>query len=249
MSERTQPSLFRSRARRVFAFVAIVWLVAGSFIAFELIFVHLTGLAILNPTFSGDLALSAATRESKTCVVGPADRSHGASPASGVQLGAWLMGLKLGRDALARQYASVDRQLLTQGQDDVAKLSQMLGVPQPSVFIPKHFADANTEFVRFVEADANETALALAVQHSPQACHLYKLGAFWGYASLVRPSLAGERSVFAAEIWHYAQHAALPAPLWQPMIERTPRNATESEIASATGTLTQAVARHLETAR
>lgn len=248
MSERTQPSLFRSRAGRVFAFVAIVWLVAGSFIAFELIFVHLTGLAILNPTFSGDLALSAATRESKTCAVGPAERSHGASPASGVQLGAWLMGLKLGRDALARQYASVDRQVLTQGQDDVAKLSQMLGVPQPPVFIPKHFADANTEFVRFVEADVSQ-ARERAIQHSPQACHLYKLGAFSGYASLVRPSLPGERSVFTVEIRHYAQHAALPAPLWEPMIERTPRNATESEIASATGTLTQAVARHLENPR
>jgi hypothetical protein len=246
MSERTQPTLFRSRAGRVFAFVAIVWLVAGSFIALELILVHLTGLAILNPTFSGDLALPAATRESKTCVAGPADRSHGASPASGVHWGAWLMGLKLGRDALARQYASVDRQVLTQGQDDVAKLSQMLGVPQPPVFIPKHFADANTEFVRFVEADANQTARALAVQHSPDACHLYKLGAFWGYASLVRPSLPGERSVFAAEIRHYAQRAALPLSLWEPMVERTPGNATELEIASATGALTRAMTQHLE---
>lgn len=246
MSERTQPTLFRSRAGRVFAFVAIVWLVAGSFIAFELTLVHMTGLLIANRAFSGDWALSAATRESKTCVAGPAERAHEAPLASGVRLGAWLMGLKFGRDALARQYASVDRQALTQGQDDLAQFAQMLGVPHPPVFIPTHFADANTEFVRFVEADANQTARALALQHSPDACHLYKLGAFWGYASLVRPSLPGERSVFAAEIRHYAQRAALPLPLWEPMIERTPGNATELEIASATGALTQAMTQHLE---
>ena len=95
--------------------------------------------------------------------------------------------------------------------EDVETLANTLGVPVPQPFVPRQLADANTEFIEFVESDANETARALARKHSSEACHLFKLGACWGYANAVRPFVPGERAIFAAEIRHHARER-LPTP-------------------------------------
>ena len=161
-------------------------------------------------------------------------------------MGPWQLGVSLGRDALFRQYAGSNRQTLEQlakGRDDLAA---RLSVASPEPFTPEQIANANTEFVAFVEqGGAAETARQLAATHSPRACELFKLGAFWGYSEMVRPILPGERTVFGMEIRHHAMRADVPAPLWSPMLELTAADARREDIIAATETLTDAVTTYL----
>ena len=109
-------------------------------------------------------------------------------------MSAWLLGLNLGREAVARQSSASNSRLLTQLTADSSQLADRLDVPPPTVFSPVQIANANTEFVAFVEQDAGGTARRLAENLSPQACELFKLGALWGYSEMVRPLLPGERA-------------------------------------------------------
>jgi hypothetical protein len=231
------------RLRSFLWFVGIVWAVAASFIAFDLAALRAADVLLGQPDWLGGLGLSKTTRESRSCVV----EGSGATPSdpSKARANAWLMGQMIGRYALARQYASVDRQLLDSTLADVDALARTLDVPAPTAFIPRQIASANTEFSAFVAADASETARQIALRHSPQACQLYKLGAMWGYAMLVRPMLPGERAIYTAEIRHYAREAGLPETLWQPMIERTPRDASYKDLAESTAALTEKVTEYL----
>jgi hypothetical protein len=243
-----QGRFFRSRLGRILAFVGIVWSIAGTFVVFELATLAVMDLLLSRPALIGGLALSRATRTSRTCAVDPGERPGGTAHArstADVRARAWLMGLKMGRDALARQHASVDRRLLDQVQAEVHALATGLGVPPPPVFVPRHLANANTEFIAHVETDPGGAARRLAVVHAPDACLHYKLGALWGYAELVRPSLPAQRAIFAAEIRHYAQQTELPSALWEPFLETTPRDAASQDVARTTQALTQRVTQHL----
>jgi hypothetical protein len=242
------PRFLTTRLGRAIAFAALVWGVAASFIAFELLLQGGLELILARPALAPSLALSRATREAKTCSVGPANRAAG--PRSPVSSGearfrAWLLGLKLGRDALARQYPSVDRDLLARARADAEALALGLSVPLWPVFTPRRTIETNTEFLGFVEADPGSTARQLAAVHQPSACHLYKLGALWGYATLVRSSLPGERALFGPELRHHALEAGLPAALWMPMVEGAPRGATASEIDKGSAAITQRVSEAL----
>ena len=120
-------------------------------------------------------------------------------------MGAWLLGLSLGREALLRQHARGNVQVLDELGVGRSSLADRLGVPAPAVFRAEQMANANIEFVAFVEQDSGGTAHDLAATFSPQACELFKLGAFWGYSEMIRPALPGERAVFAMEIRHHAR--------------------------------------------
>src|ERR1700682_5350500 len=58
-----------TRLRQLGAFVAIVWAVAGSFIAFELVSLRGMDLALAHPAMFRNLLLSRATQASKACEV------------------------------------------------------------------------------------------------------------------------------------------------------------------------------------
>ena len=188
-------------------------------------------------TVAGSLA-------AKTCSV-EVEGGHPAASPSEVRAAARLRGLKCGRNALARQYASVDPKTLAPGLKDIETIANVLSVPPPQVFVPGQVASANTEFVAFVESNSNETARSHALKHSSEVCHLFKLGTLWGYASLVRSSLPGERAIFAAEIGHHAKSATLDRSFWQPMTQSTNAYATKGEIFRADAAVTEGLTRYL----
>ena len=80
---------------------------------------------------------------------------------------------------------------------------------------------------------------------SPHACELFKLGALWGYSEMIRPSLPGERAVFAMEIRHHALRADVPEPLWSPMLQRVPADAKSDDVIAQMTTLTNGVTTYL----
>jgi len=240
---------FGSRVRHVIAFIAIVWGVAATFVAFEVVSSSAVDLVLSHPDLFGNLALSPTVTESTSCV--PPAGSERPQPSTMVdeadaRVGPWLLGVNLGRDAVFRQYAGSNRQVLEQlakGRDDLAA---RLSVPSPEPFTPQQIANANTEFVAFVEQGrAAETARQLAATHSPRACELFKLGAVWGYSEMVRPILPGEGAVFGMEIRHYAGRADVPAPLWSPMLQPTAADAKREDIIASTETMTEHVTTYL----
>jgi hypothetical protein len=238
-----------SRLRSAAAFVAIVWGVAATFVAVEVVALRGFDLARFNPAVFGNIALSRTVTESTSCVVSEDGRARERPPqplgTNDARMGAWLLGLNLGRDAVFRQYADANNPFLGQLADGSRQLADRLGVPSPAVFRPVQIANANTEFVAFVEHNESETPSRLASSFSPQACELFKLGALWGYSEMVRPALPGERAVFAMEIRHHALRAGVPEQLWTPMLQPTPANATAEEVLSQMETLTGGVTTYL----
>ena len=239
---------FVSRLRNLIAFISIVWGVAATFVAFEIVSLSGMDLALSYPAIFGSLALSPTVTQSTSCVVAPGNTRElppSTASVSDGRTGAWLLGLNLGRDAVFRQYAESNSPFLAELAAGSRELAERLGVPPPAAFRSGQIANANTEFVAFVEQDAGETAHRLAENVSPHACELFKLGALWGYSEMVRPSLPGERAVFAMEIRHHALRADVPEPLWNPMLQRTPANSTPDEVIAQTTTLTEGVTTYL----
>ena len=236
-----------ARLRKAIAFVAIVWGVATTFVAFEIVSLRGMDLALSYPSGFGDVALSRVVTQSMSCVVAPGDTPDQAPSTADVngRAGAWLLGLTLGRDAVFRQYAEPSSQFLAELTTTSRTLAERLEVPPPAVFRPQQMANANTEFVAFVEQDASGTAHQIAEGVSPNACELFKLGALWGYSEMVRPSLPGERAVFAMEIRYHALRAGVPEALWHPMLQRTAANATAEGVIAQMTALTQAVTAYL----
>jgi len=240
---------FWSRARNVIVFIAIVWGVAATFVAFEVVSLSAVDVARSNPDLFGDTMLSPTVTESTSCAA-PAG-SERPQPSTMIseadaRVVPWLLGVSLGRDAVFRQYAPSNRQVPEQLAKDRDDHAAQLSVLSPEPFTPEQIANANTEFVAFVEQGrAAETARQLAATHSPRACELFKLGAMWGYSEMVRPLVPGERTVFEMEIRHYARRADVPEPLWSPMLQVTAADAKREDIIAATETLTDGVTAYL----
>lgn len=241
--------LLLTRAKRALAFVAIVWAVAGSYVAFEVASYGGMDLMRSHPEPFGDLLLSRATTQSTTCVVAPGESARGAEggvSASEARAASWLLGISLGSDAVVRHLRTADPQVLEPMVAHMSRVSEALGVPVPVVFVPRQVANAHREFAQFVEGDGRQTAHQLAVRYSPQACELYKLGAFWAYSAAVRVVLGDRQATYDAEIRHYARKAALPEPLWQPLLE-PPRAADGAERAANNEAVTAGVTKYLMT--
>jgi hypothetical protein len=196
-----------------------------------------------HPALFGNLILSRTVTESTSCAGPTGDgrpqTSTNISEAD-ARVGPWLLGLSLGRDAVFRQYAGSNRQMLDQLASGRDRMAALLSVSSPQPFTPEQLANANTEFVAFIEqGTAAETARQLASAISPRACEQFKLGAVWGYSEMVRPALPGERAVFGTEIRYYATRAAVPEPLWTPMLQVTPADAKREDIIASTGAITE----------
>ena len=242
------PRPLASRVRRAIVFVAIVWGVAATFVAFEILALSGMDVALSFADRFGNVALSPTVTQSTSCTARGDGTGGPRPPATGLRdarVGAWLLGVSLGRDAVVRQFAGANPQSLEQTADRLRVLAGRLGVPTPILFRPIQIANANTEFVAFVENDGSETARGLAAAFSPQTCELFKLAALWGYSEVVRPVLPGERAVFALEIRHHGRRAEVPEPLWSPMMQRLPADAKAEEVSNQMTILTNGVATYL----
>ena len=240
-----------ARFKHALLFLAIVWGVASTFVAIEMISLHGMDFVSQHPSWFGRLALSNATQHSTACDAPPSRPSTGATllSAADARAGSWILGVSFGQDAQARQSTTIDPAVLESSASRLRQLSGLLATAPPRPFTPQRQLLANTEFVEALERDADGTAHGLAVAYSPAACQLYKLGGFWGYATLSRFALRGAPSMFGIEIGYYAQRAGLPGTLWRPMIARTPQTATVEQINEESARLTTAVTQYLSSAR
>src|SRR5262245_21460133 len=198
MTERTTAL---TRLKKIGAFVAIVWGVAGSFVLLEILASSGTARLFEASDTVGSLGVSAEIRESVTCAPsGDGQRAGVTRPA--VQAAAWSLGVQVGagarwrevlEDAARSQYdpqrrrwfADVQR-MIQQTDAEVSRLALWLNAPRPTAFARRHSGTALREFVTFVESDAQSTARALARNHGPRVCEAYKMGEYWGYSMMLR---------------------------------------------------------------
>jgi hypothetical protein len=227
--------------------VAVVWGITGSFIVVEILGqATFTTLRRTVPWFRAR-TLSPTVFNSTTCHSESAGAR--AEPSGDVQAGAWSLGVSEGTLAQARMMVErsprvndAARQMLQSMTDGTHAVAAALQVPA-STFVPEHAVNANTEFLLFVEE--SDTARRLTAMYSPTVCHLYKLGAYWGFALLPRTSLPGTGNIFAAEIEHHAAAAGLAEAAWKPLAAPTAADATGETLAKDGESLTAAMTAYL----
>ena len=129
--ERPRPRSLSTRLKHAALFVAIVWALAASFVAFELLSLSATDVMLANPEAIGDLALSQATQQSTACKVGPGEAAGQAGPlaAPEAKADAWMLGVHFGSDTQSG-VPSRDR-TNAQSVSEVERLAGRLAVPTP----------------------------------------------------------------------------------------------------------------------
>jgi hypothetical protein len=233
--------------RRAATFVAIVWAIAGSLILMELLTLRGMELLLAYPAFDR-VTLSSATRGSTSCAAPPVEDAPAPpslSPAE-ARFAVWLLGLNTGRDAITRNQDDPNAVMLAEFEAGAREIAGFLDVPAPDPFVAQRLAAALSEFVTYIESSDRVTAVELARRHGGNACELYKLGALWGYATVMRTVTQGERGVFAVEIRHHARTLGLPEPLWSPLTRRTPADQTSEALAAEGQALTDAMLEYLQ---
>jgi hypothetical protein len=258
MSVQAAPSLLQHRVKRVGAFLAIVWSVAASFVVFDMLFVFGAGRLIQAGGPFESLSLPAALQSSEVCG-GQAEAANADTRRAPevVRARAWALGVQTGIHAraaliladrdegpakeLARESVAARRRFV----DDIAAA---LKVPGPGRFTPDNPTTANIDFVPFIEGPGNQTGRALATAYGRDACELYKMGAYWGFSTLVRAALPGEPNIMAVEIIYYARRLEIPEALWRPMVDPTPADASGEALATEADAATDRMIRYLQTA-
>jgi hypothetical protein len=248
-----------SGIKRVAIFVAIVWGVAASFIIFELL--SLAGFTLLLGTNTArNLAVSDTVRESTTCSSARDDATDRTRRDAQAATYAWLLGVTTGTHSRTwrpapessaadetpqqRRFNAFLAERSAQAARNMEQFATALQVPRPGNFSAHERSDAASLFTSWVEVDESGTARALAARYAPDVCHLFKLGAYWGYAMEIRLAMPNERTVFAPEIGFHAEKAGVPGSLWQPAF--APRSEPDpAEVQQ----LTQALTQHLMTTK
>lgn len=237
-----------SRLKGVLALVSIIWLVAGSFVAFDILAMRGAELLFAFPDTFARRLLSESTKTSRACEVGPGEGVGDPDGEIGPELAraaSWTLGLRVGEEVVVRQSPDATPELRERAVTAIDRLAASLSVPRPAPFNWEHAALAYAEFVDYVELDSSGTAHQVAVRYSPEACRLYKLGSFWGYSSLIRPAGPGSRSMHAVVIHHYARELGLPDALWKPMYDPSPADGTFESISEETRNLTEGMTKFL----
>ena len=258
----SSPPTALNRLKRIATFVAIVWALAASFVAFDL--AALAGFDLLLGTGAGrSLSLSADVRDSTACTVTAGAQPDPARVADAAVM-AWALGVTAGThafvsrwdddssdgaDASTPQWRTIARERSALAARHVEELAGGLKVSSPGPFEARNRVDANSAYITAVEKNDNATAGSIAELYGEPVCHLYKLGAYWGFASELRVAVPGQRSAFGIEIEYHAQKAGVPERLWTPALAATPSNATTQQLVTETGELTRAITEYLTNAR
>jgi hypothetical protein len=234
------------RLRRGLLFVAVVWSIAGAFMALDAgvgsLWHWSIATGLVPPSFAmpngGDIVPPA------YCAYRDLDTRRGAAtvpadPAQKRQLRytSWLLGLHLGFAAgLAAQGRPKDELPFT---TEIHASAEVLGLPTPALPGIRHAAAALEEFQAYLQADPQCVFAQLAGRYGPGYGYLYILGALIGHAMPYRA--AG--TVFVPAIRYYGSRAGIPQDLWTPMIRGTladlPGSSAQQKIVGIVGRLDQ----------
>ena len=213
------------RIRRVLVFVAVVWTIAGAFLALRSGALAIFDFAFRSGWISAGMALpKASNNASGRCaailgaIPNPA-RDHTADKTS--RYLAWQLGYRLGFAAGMVNSEVASRDSAANSLQELRAIARALTVPDVALPEAGRAAYALREFGLFLENDPQCVATALEIRHSPRHAALFKFGAAVGHATVFRMLTPQLGPVFEPQIMNYGSAAQVGAELWKPFLERS----------------------------
>ena len=243
---------FLARLLRGMLFLAIVWSIAGAFLALQVGTPWLVDNALKVGWIPEELAMPGGVRtegaaqcvdvgaESGVRTSGPIDPSilHQARYLT------WRLGRDLGFAAAVAGTAS-DEQIQSL-QRGLATLAEAIAVPAPLPPKIQHLANALHEFEVYLEQDPQCVAARLTSKYEPSFGYLYKFGAVIGHSIPFRVNNIG--AVFVPQIRRYGQLAGIPEVLWLPMTQDWPDNPNRTDAQQKTYSILTRLDQHFKEA-
>lgn len=222
MSDEPRRSFSEGPIGRFVIGVAIIWSIAGAFVALEIGLPALLGRAVQAGAVSDGMVIPGglSTESPAHCKPGGTPRPD-ASPAPSV-LGearylAWRLGEQVGWSAGLANVGRSDEASARSLAELQARAGNM-GIPPPLVPPIRHAAKALGEFEAHIESDPQCTAARFSQTYGKPYGSTFKLGAYVGYATVFRMTLP-EAAVFAPNIRHHGTGAGVPRELLEPLLQ------------------------------
>ena len=223
MESRTRPSFGETRTGRFLTGVAIVWSIAGAFVALEIGLPELLSRAVSAGVVPDSLLMPGGLSRDSTTHCQPGSSPGAATPSADktaveARYLAWRLGFQVGWSAGLANMKQSDEgsaRLLAEWQ---AKAGH-LGIPAPVVPPIRHTANALGEFELHLESDPQCTAARFSQLYGQRHGSAFKLGGYVGFATVFRMALPTPRC--------RAEHSAsrtiggVPAELFQPLLQTT----------------------------
>jgi hypothetical protein len=206
---------------RLLISVAIVWSIAGAFVALEIGLPELFGRAVAAGAVSDRMVMSGGLNADSSTHCGPSSAPENPPAPNALRDAryfAWRLGHEIGWSAglaNAGQSDEASARSLAQWQ----AMAGNVGIPAPLVPRVRHAAKAMGEFELHIESDPQCTAARLSQIYGKRHGSTFKLGAYVGYAALLRMAVPDAPAVFVPYIRHYGEAAGVPQELLQPLLQ------------------------------
>jgi hypothetical protein len=211
----------RSRPFRIIVFLAIVWSIAGAFVAVETLSVASFEFARVRRVVPPEMAISQQSPAAKSHCEEVLKSMPPFRPAPDVQAQsrylAWRLGQRLGL-AGALLASEATPSAVSAVLSSTTETSKVMGLPQVTAPPPGLAANALRDFSLFLQEDPQCVAAALSAHYSPEHAALFRFGASVAIAAFYRqiPEI-GE--VFGPEIETFGTGASISRSLWQPLLQ------------------------------
>lgn len=222
MSDEPRRSFSEGPIGRFVIGVAIIWSIAGAFVALEIGLPALLGRAVQAGAVSDGMVIPGglSTESPAHCKPGGSPRPD--APPAPSALGearylAWRLGEQVGWSAGLANVGRSDEASARSLAEWQARAGEM-GIPAPLVPPIRHAAKALGEFEAHIESDPQCTAARLSQTYGKPYGSTFKLGAYVGYATVFRMTLP-EAAVFAPNIRHHGTGAGVPRELLEPLLQ------------------------------
>jgi hypothetical protein len=204
--------------------VAVVWSIAGAFVALEIGLPELVSRAVGAGAISDRMVIPSGLNPDSSARCGPSSAPGPQSPPApkaplDARYLAWRLGFQIGWSAGLANAGRSDEGSARSLAEWQATAGDF-GIPAPLVPRIRHTARALGEFELHIESDPQCTAARLSQVYGQRDGSAFKLGAYVGFASVFRTALPNS-AVFAPNIRHHGQSVGVPAELLQPLLQTT----------------------------
>ena len=215
--------LSRTPLARGFWFVAIVWSIAGAFLALEFAWPELLRWSIGAGWLPEELAMPTQERMPAALVCRQEDAEAAEAETVDVEdplalrqmrYASWMLGQQFGFAAALANAGFADEQTAPL-REGMQRWAAMLRLPTPAAPQSQHILNQLNDFGDHLEADPQCIAARLTRRYGPRFGYLYKFGAVVGYAIPARAQNIG--GSFALQVQLYGRKAGIPQELWLPM--------------------------------
>ena len=221
----------KTRIRKLFLFLTIVWSIALAFLLLENNSQELVDWAFRSGTISADLGMPRVSPEAVAKCAAAVRASLGAEQVELdrrelqlAKLAAWKMGYGFGFSVGLGQAGALDEARRKEALRVIEPMIQVLRVPAP---LPPALVTSVTglpEYGQSIEDDVACTALFLEKKYGAIVRHVYQLGALISFSAVYRIACPQCGVLFVPQISQHAKAAGLPKESWWPFTQTPPND-------------------------